>query len=292
MNRRAIASFAAAMLLASGAAAEPAASTTSTTTAAAASLVASDRTAVFIACGVGTDAALGDNLSEVAIAKLAERSPGERVGTHELRRWVAKNGNAESVPACVSRAPCMRRLGAELGVRRIISGSVLADGGEFTVALTLVDADSGVVDATSTRTVSGELEEVIRVVQDAVVELLQPRRTPPRLALTAPPAMPAVVLVRERSADVGVAPAAQRGWPFYFGLGAAAGAVLSLSAAAVFAVLAAEDPTGATRADVQRDLATREGYSSTANTLWIVGGALAATGIGMFVWQRGHFGGR
>ena len=191
MNRRAIASFAAAMLLASGAAAEPAASTTFTATAASATSAASaasDRTAVFIACGAGTDAALGDNLSEVAIAKLAERSPGERVGTHELRRWVAKNGNAESVPACVSRAPCMRRLGAELGVRKIISGSVLADGGEFTVALTLVDADSGAVDATSTRTVSGELEEVIRVVQDAVVELLQPRRTaaPPRAHRAAP----------------------------------------------------------------------------------------------------------
>ena len=98
--------------------------------------------------------------------------------------------------------------------------------------------------------------------------------------------MPAVVLVRDRSADVEGAPAAQRGWPFYVGLGAAAGAVLSLSAAGVFAVLAAEDPTGATRADVQRDLDTREAYAATANTLWIVGGALAATAIGMFVWSR------
>jgi len=277
VNRRAIGSFAAATLLASFAAAPPAASATP---------AASDRTAVFIACGAGTDAALGDNLSDVAIAKLAERSSGERVGTHELRRWVAKNGNAESVPACVSRAPCMRRLGAELGVRKIISGSVLADGGEFTVALTLVDADSGVIDATSTRTVSGELEEVIRVVQDAVVELLQPRSAAPRLALNAPPATPAVVLVRDRAADVGGAPGAQRGWPFYVGLGAAAAGVLSLSAAGVFTVLAAEDPTGATRAEVQRDLETREAYRGTANTLWIVGGVLAATAIGMFVWPR------
>lgn len=277
MNRRAIASFFAAMLLASFAAAQPAAPAAS---------AASDRTAVFIACGAGTDAALGDNLSEVAIAKLAERSSGERVGTHELRRWVAKNGNAESVPACVSRAPCMRRLGAELGVRKIISGSVLADGGEFTVALTLVDADSGAVDATSTRTVSGELEEVIRVVQDAVVELLLPRRTPPQLALDTPPAMPSVVLMRERSADVGAAPAAHRGWPFYAGLGAAAAGVLSLSGAGVFAVLAAEDPTGANRAEVQRDLETREAYRGTANTLWLVGGVLAATAIAMFIWPR------
>ena len=277
MNRPAIASFAATMLLASFAAAQPAAPAAS---------AAPDRTAVFIACGAGTDTALGDNLSEVAIAKLAERSSGERVGTHELRRWVAKNGNAESVPACVSRAPCMRRLGAELGVRKIISGSVLADGGEFTVALTLVDAHSGVVDATSTRTVSGDLEEVIRVVQDAVVELLQPRRTEPRLALAAPPETPSVVLVRERSADVGAAPADRRGWPFYVGLGAAAAGVLSLSAAGVFSVLAAEDPSGATRAEAQRDLETREAYRGTANTLWIVGGALAATAIAMFVWPR------
>jgi hypothetical protein len=282
VKRSAIASLAAAMLLASFAAAEPAA------TVASAASAASDRTAVFIACGAGTDAALGDNLSEVAIARLAERFAGERVGTHELRRWVEKSGHAESVPACVSRAPCMRRLGAELGVRKIISGSVLADGGEFTVALTLVDAESGAVDATSTRTVSGELEEVIRVVQDAVVELLQPRSAAPRLALTAPPAGPAVALVREGPADFGAAPAAPRGWPFYVGLGAAAGAVVSLSAAGVFAVLAAEDPTGATRADAQRDLATREAYGGTANTLWIVAGALAATAIGMFVWPRRH----
>ena len=39
-----------------------------------------------------------------------------------------KSGNAASVPACISNAACLHRLGADLGVRKLISGSVLADG--------------------------------------------------------------------------------------------------------------------------------------------------------------------
>ena len=129
--------------------------------------------------------------------------------------------------------------------------------------------------------------------QDAVVELLHPRTAPPRLELTAPKTSPAVVLATgEPATGVERAPAARRGWPFYAGIGAAGAAVLSLSAAGVFGTLAREEPTGVTRAEIQRDLDTRDAYASTANTLLVVGGALGAAAIALLVWQRGHFGGR
>jgi hypothetical protein len=284
------------MLAAAVAAAPPAAAATAAATPAAAksaTSATSDRTAVFIASGAGTEPALGDNLNEVAIAKLAEHAPGERVGTHELRRWMEKTGDGEPVPTCISRTPCLRRLGAELGVRKVISGSVLADGGEFTIALTLLDAESGAVEVTSTKTVSGEVEQVIRAVQDAMVELLRPKVAATRLALTADPTSASsgspkatVVVTAERPAESG------RGWPFYAGVGAAAASIVSLSAAGFFGVMAMQEPSGADRAAMQRDLATHDGYATAANSLWIVGGTLGLAAVALLVWPRLQSGGR
>jgi hypothetical protein len=245
-----------------------------------------DRTAVFIASGAGTDDALADNLTEVVIAKLAERAPGEHVGTHELRRWLERSGGTGPVPACISRAPCLRGLGAALGVRNLISGSVLADHGQFTIALTLVEVDTGVVEATATKTVGGELEQVIRGVQDTVVELLRPKLSPNiDLAIQSPPSTDVALSIDRAPAAAGTTTRA-RGWRFYAGLGTAAAAVLSLSAAGVFGVFAYEKPTGATRAEAQRDLSLRDSYASAANTLWIVGGVLGVASVAIFAWPQ------
>ena len=246
---------------------------------------AADRTAVFIASGTGADAALGDNLSEVAIAKLAEQSPGEWVGTRELRRWLDKSGETGSVPACISRASCLRRLGAGLGVSKLISGRVLADHDQFTIALTLLDVHSGLVEATSTKRARGDLDQVIRGVQDAVTDLLKPKLPMPRLELSVA-GQPAAVATGERFGETEGAGRPEPRWPFYLGLGGAAATVLSLSAAGLFGVLASEEPTGATRADQQRDLAVRDAYAGAANMLLIVGGTLGAASIALFTWQR------
>ena len=60
----------------------------------------------------------------------------------------------------------------------------------------------------------------------------------------------------------------------------------------VLGIMANEDPKGATRAEIQRDLARRDDYATAANALWIVGGMLGATAIGMFVLPRAVSDGR
>jgi hypothetical protein len=139
---------------------------------------------------------------------------------------------------------------------------------------------------------------VIHAVQDAVVELLRPKVAAARLALAGDPALTGagnaspVLVAGEGSADVVRRSAEPRRWPFYVGLGTAAASVLSLSAAAILSVMANEDPSGANRAEMQRDLARRDDYATAANASWIVGGTLGVTAIGMFVWQRSQSDGR
>jgi hypothetical protein len=80
--------------------------------------------------------------------------------------------------------------------------------------------------------------------------------------------------------------ASRRRWATYAAYGTAAAALVPFSAGAVFGTLGRVDASGPTRRDAQADLEQRVQYATTANVLFIFGGALVASSIFTFIWLR------
>src|SRR3954453_9768805 len=81
---------------------------------------ARERIGVLILPADGTDAALADNLTEVAIAKLAETPAHELVGARQIRRRQALSGAEPIGLPCLDQPACLARLGAVIGARRLV----------------------------------------------------------------------------------------------------------------------------------------------------------------------------
>jgi hypothetical protein len=104
---------------------------------------AADRVAVLILPEPGTDPVLADNVTEVAIARVAERQQLEMVGTVELRRRLQME-NQRPTLGCLDEIACLGRLAVALGVARVVDGSVRAlEGGRFLLHMTLTEVTTG-----------------------------------------------------------------------------------------------------------------------------------------------------
>ena len=156
--------------------------------------LARERIAVLIVPGHDGDRALTDNLTEVAISRLAEISDFDLMGTRELRRRLASTGSGELPIDCLNDAPCLDHVGLTIGVRRLLSGSVRPEGSRFLVALAINDLESGKVDRSFFRAVDGGLDSLIRTVQDGVDDLFRQRSVAGQLRIDSVPEGAAVVV--------------------------------------------------------------------------------------------------
>lgn len=235
-----------------------------------------ERLAILIASGSEKQEAVADHLTEVAVARLAE-VPGRRLlGGIELRRRIAEAGVGPP-QACVEDPSCLVRIAVSAGAARLVSGMVRVEGGGFVVELALRELPSGAMIARARRAAGG-VPGLIDGVQSGIDELFRLRAAPVevRPVATAPGARFGL------EATPPPAPAPARRWPRYLAHGSAGGAILCLTAAGAFGVLADVEPMGETRLAAQTDLERRKGYARTANGFLIGGAVLGALSVATF----------
>lgn len=158
---------------------------------------AQQRIAVLIVPDAARDRALADNLTEVAIARIAEISRSDLVGIPELRRRLELMGGADLPAGCLVDAACLGRVGVTAGVNRLVSGNVSSQNGSYLLALALNDIQIGKVERTFFRVVPGDLQALIRTTQDGINDLFQYRPAAGQLRVDSIPEG-ATVLVDER----------------------------------------------------------------------------------------------
>lgn len=232
------------------------------------------------------DPALADDLTEVAIATLAERRDRELVGARELRARLADVLPEGGLAACVDRVECLARVGVVASAARAVLGRVHSRGEGHHLELTLAETRTGEILGRVSTAVPAGIDPLIAAVRAGVGRLLAPdttatHRTPPAVSLAALPSehTAAVSLVSKAPE-----PARPHAWVPYAGGGAAVLAAIAFSAAAVTGTIAGEDPVGDTRVLAQADLEHRKAYATTANELLIAGGVLTAAAGAAFVW--------
>ena len=263
-----------------------------------------DRLAVLVV--VAGDPELSDNLTEVAISKLALRRDRHLVGLREIRESLRDVVDEQGIGACVEQPTCLSRLGAAARAESALIGDVRREAGSFAVRLALVDTRTAVRVAESTASVPADIKQLIAAVRTGVAALLEPRAAPtlapdaagPSDLLAARPS-PRPVPTLDLRGDMSTPPAVsvlarkepqprQPRWLLGVGYGAGGAAVVALSAAAITGSMATATPMGANRAEMAAHLDRLEDYATAANALFVAGGVLALAAIATFVWSSHH----
>jgi hypothetical protein len=251
---------------------------------------ATTRLAVLI---VADEPQLSDNLSEVAIASLAERPGYELLGLSELKDRLAElpTVRTDGLRACLLQAACLGELGRMVAAPQALVGHVRREGARFRLELALVELETGNATARLTRESSIELTELIAAVQAGVRELVTeveppPVAPPPPFVPEQPKAPPPSHAASTRAARDDVPserkPSGESVLP-YVAYGSAALAVVAFSAAVVTGTIGTARPEGRSRADVQADLERRKDYAALANGLYVTGGVLAGVSAVAFI---------
>jgi len=246
---------------------------------------ASTRLAVLI---VADEAPLSDNLTEVAIARLAEKPGYELLGVRELetRMNELSTVKTEGLRACLAQPACLSQVAEIAGVERAVVGDVRRESAGYRVELSLVLGKTGAADAHLSRESSLDVEELIATVQAGVFELVPDAPTgaeqaPPVARVESPPPPRPAPSAPEESRD-----SRKSGSPSvstYVAYSTAALAVVALSAAIVTGTIGAAPPVGNSRAEVQNDLERRQRYASLSTGLFVAGGVLAGASVVSFV---------
>jgi hypothetical protein len=260
---------------------------------------ASDRLAVLVV--VEGDPDLSDNLTEVAISRLAKRRDNLLVGLREVRDSIADILAEPGIGACAEQPPCLVRLGDATRADSALLGDVRREADQFVVRLSLMNTRTAVREAEFAITVPADMKPLIAAIRTGVTSLFEPKTanplpagivadsTPATAPLPPPPpplsfgtqSAPSLVMPREEK------PARDR-WLAAVGYGAGGGAIIVLSAAIVIGKEATGTPTGATRQETLSDLQHREQDATIANGLLIVGSALAVAACAALLWRWRH----
>jgi hypothetical protein len=246
---------------------------------AAAATARGESLAVVILPGADTDAAFADNLTEVAMARLATTPGRALVGTRELRH----RGLPEltDLRRCVEQPPCLSNVAGPLGAQRAVVGVVDTRGDRFQISLALTDLASRQVQRRYAKQVDRSVPAIIASVQAGVDELLRPGPPPTRSLADEEAAPPAA-----RTADVHLGdrvPAPAHPWAAPVAYGCGAGALAALSTGVVFGSLAVVQPSGQTRAEAQMDLQRRKTYGRVGTTLIVSASALTMVSVATFI---------
>src|SRR4051812_15774052 len=122
--------------------------------------------------------ALADDLTEVAIAALAERRDRELVGTRELRGRLAGVSPEGGLGACLDRPDCLARVGAAANADRAVIGRVRASGDGHQLDLALTEMRTAEILARVTTTVPAGMDPLIAAVRAGVNQLFAPNVAP------------------------------------------------------------------------------------------------------------------
>ena len=87
------------------------------------------------------DEELADNLTEVLISRLARRGDHEIAGKEELKTKLGVDDRAAA--DCMSNPGCLGRVGTELGVTRMVVGTLGKRGDDYVYNLNLIDIETG-----------------------------------------------------------------------------------------------------------------------------------------------------
>jgi hypothetical protein len=276
---------------------------------------AADRIAVLILAEPGTEVSMADNLTEIAIARIAQRRDTELTGTTEFRRRLGLESNDRAL-GCLSDLSCLGRVGVALGVRRAFAGTVRAEEGRFLIHLTLTDIESGKVESRFFRLVQGGVKDLIKATQDGTDDLFRPRLEPGHIRVDSNPQRARVTI---DDAFVGTTPVLsgalipgrhlvhveqanrfpwssvvevkaatdleiklqpehlppRRAWPKYVGFAGVGTALAAAGLGAVLGAMSRLEPTNGTRQALQEDLHRRERLATGANLFFATSVALA-----------------
>jgi hypothetical protein len=287
------------------------------------------RAAVIILGTRAATQALADNLTEVAMARVARRR-FEVVGTEEFR---GRLGMLRDPQACLQDAACLGRVAVELVVTKIVVGSLAIERNQYLFHLALWDLPSGAVENRAFRLVEGPVEDLVRNVQDATDALFVPRPEPSRIHIDSEPRgarvfldnvflgvtpmlSPEVLAGRHRVAvdhdhrfpwtsTVEVPPGERleirltaqnlpprRAWPAAVGASSGAAALLALGAGALLGVQSEVELADATRQDAMLDFQRRQHLGRLSTGLLISSAVLAGLSVYHFIHYRHDIFGR
>ena len=294
--------------------------------------LAGEKLAVLVLGTSDKDAELADNITEVIIARVAQRGGAEIAGKEEFRARVGVESD-QRAQTCLDDIGCLGRAAVSLGVRRIVAGSVGTRGKQYLFSLNLNDVETGKTDARVFRLVEGGVEDLIRAVQEGSDELFKPRVEPGKIQVETEPGGARVSIdnaylgvtplisgtllagkhnVRVEAEDrfpwtskVEVRPGQElqiklkpdnlpvrRSWPPTVAYGTAALSVASFAAAGFLGVLSQLQPNGTSRAEAQDDYDQKRRFALYANIGFGAGAAFALVSAFFFVHYRDDIFGR
>jgi hypothetical protein len=129
------------------------------------------------------DEELADNLTEVLIARIAGRGDHEIAGKEELKSKLGVDDR--SAAACLQDLGCLGRAGTELGVTRLVVGTLGRRGNDYLYNLNLIDIVTGKVESRVFQMVAGgKVDAVIAAVQVTADKLFQPKVEPGAVRVT------------------------------------------------------------------------------------------------------------
>jgi hypothetical protein len=293
---------------------------------------AAEKLAVLVIGTTEKDAELADNLTELIIARVAQRGGTEIAGKEEFRARLGVE-NERRAQACLDDIGCLGRAAVWLGVRRIVVGSVGVHGKQFLFNLTLDNVETGRPENRVFRLVEGGIEHLIREVQEGTDELFRAKVEPGKIQVVSVPAGARVSIdnaylgmtplisgtllagrhrVRVEAdgrfpwaSSVDVLPAQElqikltpdnlpqrKHWPSYTAYGSAALAGVAFAAGGFVGVLSQLQPAGSTRADAQQDEMQKQRFARDANIALGTGAVLTAVSLYFFIRYRDDIFGR
>jgi hypothetical protein len=129
------------------------------------------------------DEELADNLTEVLISRLARRGDHEIAGKEELKSKLGIDDRAAA--DCMSNPGCLGRVGTELGVTRMVVGTLGKRGDDYVYNLNLIDIETGRVENRVFELVAGgKVQPLIAAVQSTADKLLEPKIEPGAVRVT------------------------------------------------------------------------------------------------------------
>jgi hypothetical protein len=252
--------------------------------------VAGAQETTLVVIAVDDDEALSDGLTEVAVARLADRRDRDLVAGPELRARLERIAPAGDLAACVVDPACLSRLGV-FAEAVAITGRVKASGAGFSLSLALTETATRRRVAEVPETNVPDRERLVAAVQSGIDDLLRPRAsvirpTPPPVERPRAGGRPAAAsLLAGPPADDVSSPGGGRRAAPSLAYGAGGLALVSIGAALVTGAIAVGVPEGDTRGERQADLDRRADYATAANALWISSAVFAAIAAGALAWH-------
>jgi hypothetical protein len=291
-----------------------------------------EKLAVLVLSTVEKDAELADNLTEVIIARVAQRGATEIAGKEEFRARLGVE-NERKAQACLDDISCLGRAAVSLGVRRIVAGSVGTRGKQFLFNLNLDNVEVGRVENRVFRLVEGGVEDLIRAVQEGTDELFRAKVEPGHIQVSSVPEGARVSIdnaylgvtplisgtlmagkhnVRVESSSrfpwtskVEVLPGQdlqikltadnlprRKQWPASVAYGSLVGAAVAVAAGGFLGVLSQLQPNGATRFDAQQEYEQKRKFALAANISFGAGALLTVVSTVFFIRYRDDIFGR